>query len=447
MRVEFLVRGKKAKAAFEDVALPEGVTRKPGTYKAKGGELYFFTFGAEGNTLDAAERLARVRDSLPSDQNVKLLEDGASAKFGENLYPLFSDFERGLREAFVIATCAVKGNFDASFVKDVESNELSKLEKKLFLDHEFRDKVAAIGTDNLLSKDDIVEQVAALVENTPWDALFDEGDMPSLRTNFREIRDRRNDVMHFHRMRLETFRSTKSLLKKVNAEIDACIERMHTDVDYPKKRAENAREAVRIIDANEAAGSVSVRSLAEAMNAMTERYASLSGVTGLNAAIAEMANVNGLSTSITGAVDIGGVNKVLTDAVNTGAIAMLSSNSASLEAANKVLDEQRTMYSGILSSMPMLKMNHVFDLMEEPSALQETRSKLLESMEPSLKQIQAASASLIEMTNSSFVAGMNYGALFGAVENDGLDDPADNDDSGLDQPDSSLSDDSDASEE
>ena len=181
MRVEFLVRGKKAKAAFEDVALPEGVTRKPGTYKAKGGELYFFTFGAEGNTLDAAERLARVRDSLPSDQNVKLLEDGASAKFGENLYPLFSDFERGLREAFVIATCAVKGNFDASFVKDVESNELSKLEKKLFLDHEFRDKVAAIGTDNLLSKDDIVEQVAALVENTPWDALFDEGDMPSLR--------------------------------------------------------------------------------------------------------------------------------------------------------------------------------------------------------------------------------------------------------------------------
>lgn len=446
MRVEFLVRGKKAKAAFEDVALPEGVTRKPGTYKAKGGELYFFTFGAEGNTLDAAERLARVRDSLPSDQNVKLLEDGASAKFGENLYPLFSDFERGLREAFIIATCAIKGNFDAKSVKDVEGDGLKELETKLFFDHEFREKVAAIGANSLLTKDDIIEQVASLVEYTPWDALFDEGDMPSLRANFKEIRDRRNDIMHFHRMSLETYRSTKALLKKANAEIAACIDRMHTDVDYPKKKAENAREAVRIIDAN-AAVRASVSGLVDAVASMTERYASLSGVTGLSAAITEMAKVDGLSASAANAVDIGGLNKALAGAVNTGAIATLSSNPAFLEAANKVAEQQRAMYSEMLANMPMLKSSHVFDHMEGLGALQATRSKLLESKGPSLIQIQATSASLIEAANSSFVAGMNYGALFGAVENDGLDDSNDNDDSGLDEPDSSLADGSDASEE
>lgn len=445
MRVEFLVRGKKTKAAFEGVSLTAGVTRKPGSYKAKGGELYFFTFEAEGNTLDAAERLARVRDSLPSDQNVKLLEDGASAKFGENLYPLFSDFERGLREAFIIATCAIKGNFDAKSVKDVEEDGLKELETKLFYDHEFRGKVAAIGANNLLTKDDIIEQLASLVEHTPWDALFDGDDMPSLRANFKEIRDRRNDIMHFHRMSLETYRSTKALLKKVNAEIAACIERMHTDVDYPKKKAENARKAVRIIDAN-AAARASMGGLADAVTSMTERYTNLSGATGLNAAIATMASVNGLSASIAGAVDIGGVNKALADAMNVGAIATLSSNPAFLEAANKVAEEQRTMSSRILSSMPTPKMSHVFDHTEELNVLQGTRGKLLESMGPSLEQFQATSASLIEAASSSFVAGMNYGVLFGAVENGGLNDSNDNDDSGLDEPDSSLADDSDAIE-
>lgn len=155
-------------------------------------------------------------------------------------------------------------------------------------------------------------------------------------------------------MSLETYRSTKALLKKVNAEIAACIERMHTDVDYPKKKAENAREAVRIIDAN-AAVRASVSGLADAMASMTERYASLSGATGLNSAIATMASVNGLSTSIADAVDIGGVNKALADIVNTGAIATLSSNSSLQEAAYKVAEEQRTMYSGTLSSMPTPK--------------------------------------------------------------------------------------------
>ncbi len=41
-------------------------------------------------------------------------------------------------------------------------------------------------------------------------------------------------------------------------------------------------------------------------------------------------------------------------------------------------------------------MGHVFDHMEELSALQETHSKLLESMGPSLKQIQSTSASMIQ---------------------------------------------------
>lgn len=91
-------------------------------------------------------------------------------------------------------------------------------------------------------------------------------------------------------------------------------------------------------------------------------------------------------------------------------------------------------------------MGHVFDHMEELSALQETHSKLLESMGPSLKQIQATSASMIQAANSSFVASMNYGALFSTDENDGLNDSSDNDDFGLDESDSSLADDSDASE-
>lgn len=433
MRVEFLVRGKKAKASFESASLPEGVKCTPGTYKAKGGELYFFSFETEGNALASAARLACVRDSLPASQNVKLLEDGASAKFGENLYSLFSDFERRLREAFIIATCAIKGNFDAKSVKGVEDADLKEFETKLFFDHEFRNKVVAIGSNNLLSRDDIVDQVAALVEHTPWDALFDEGDMPTLRSCFKEIRDRRNDVMHFHRMSFDTYRNTKVLLKKVNAEIDDCIERMRADVDYPKKRADNAWEAVHIIDANDAAvAEARMRGFADAYSAMIERYASLSGASGLSASVADTVNLAGLGAPVA-------------SLANMETLAALASNSNFAKTANKMAADWQERYGKLVSAAVTPKMGHVIAQLDTET-WREAQNKMLESIEPSLKQIQGASASMIEAANSSFIVGMNYGALFGSVEDGGLDDSDDDDGSGLNEPGSSLADDFGANE-
>ena len=120
MKIAFLIRGSDIKDQLRNIALPEGVSRTIGTYQAEGGNLFFIHFSMDGNTLANARVLVKFRDILPNSGNVRILRDEASAKFCELLYPHFCRFERSLREAITIATCAVQGNFDDKRVVEME---------------------------------------------------------------------------------------------------------------------------------------------------------------------------------------------------------------------------------------------------------------------------------------------------------------------------------------
>lgn len=120
MRLSFLIQCNSTKNEYANASLPDGVTRAIGTYKAEGGDLFFISFSIEGDTIGNARVLAALRDSLPAGDNVRMLKDGASAKFCELLYPHFCRFEKGLREAITIATCAEQGNFDDPRVVEIE---------------------------------------------------------------------------------------------------------------------------------------------------------------------------------------------------------------------------------------------------------------------------------------------------------------------------------------
>lgn len=250
MKISFLVRGNKAREGFEGIALPDAVTRTIGIYKAEGGDLFFISFAMDANTISNARILASFRDSLPGGADVRTLQDEASAKFCELLYPHFCRFEKGLREAITVATCAEKGNFDDKSIVDLEEKlTLEQLYKVLFIDGRFV-KDARNLTKGDFTRDDIIARISALIERQPWNVLFSDDDMPTFREKHALIKDRRNDVMHYHKMNEAVFDETRELLKSVNAEIDAYLEGVRNDVTYPKARAESARVAAQMLCEN-----------------------------------------------------------------------------------------------------------------------------------------------------------------------------------------------------
>ena len=92
MKISFLVRGKESREGFEGIDLPDAVTRTIGIYKAEGGDLFFISFTMDANTIGNARILASLRDRLPIGADVRMLQDEASAKFCELLYPHFCRF-------------------------------------------------------------------------------------------------------------------------------------------------------------------------------------------------------------------------------------------------------------------------------------------------------------------------------------------------------------------
>ncbi len=247
MKLAFLIRDNDVKSEYANASLPDGVTRTVGTYSAEGGDLYFVSFAMDGNTIGNARILATLRDSLPDGAEVRTLLDEASAKFCELLYPHFCRFEKGLREAIVVATCAEQGNFDDKNVVDVEERlTLEQLYNVLFVDGRFVKETRNLTKGNF-TRDDLIASISALNENPLWNVLFSNDDMPTFRERRTEIKDRRNDVMHYHRMTGTVFDETRDLLKKVNDEIDAYLEHVRSDVTYPKSKAENARVAAQML--------------------------------------------------------------------------------------------------------------------------------------------------------------------------------------------------------
>ena len=61
------------------------------------------------------------------------------------------------------------------------------------------------------------------------------------------IKDRRNDVMHYHKITEDIFDSTRGLMKMVNDEIGQYLDRVRDDISYPKAKAGDAKMAAKMI--------------------------------------------------------------------------------------------------------------------------------------------------------------------------------------------------------
>lgn len=248
MQTSFLVRGEEKLRAFKSVKLLNGAVLKDGIYHAEGGDLYYITLEVEGRSLGSARILARTRDAMPLGADVHILCDDASTKFGELLYRGICEFERGIRTAFTIAMCSDFGQFDDEWVTSLKSKNLGELKDYLLYDEALQNAVKSRARS--MTKDDLLTLIQGMSELSPWNKFFGEGVMRTAKAGFKSIVLLRNDVMHFHTITEEVFDSGRKLLSCANREIKDYISDSLSDVDYPRRKAPEAREALVKINEN-----------------------------------------------------------------------------------------------------------------------------------------------------------------------------------------------------
>lgn len=369
MKIVFLVRGNETKTAFASVSLPDGIGRKIGTYGTDDGDLHFVDFSVDGDTLTNARKLATLRDELPLGEDIRMLRDEASAKFCELLYPHFCRFEKGLREAITIATCAEQGNFDDKHVLELEERlSLEALYNLLFVDRKFVKNVQSLTKGNF-TREELEAGLGDLDEKIPWDVLFGPDDMPTIRKNRIEIKDRRNDVMHYHKITEEVFDKTRSLVKTANNEIDLYLNRVRGDISYPRAKAGDARVAAQMINQSYADMLEGIQSSLDysGIAALNDSFSSISR------AVAESADLSAMTN-----------------------FARLTSNMGSFnlsQAAQQAVSQQTVgLSTGVTKALSSLKINM-------PKIDVNMESTIQQALEP-LRASQNAMAAAASFTNS-----------------------------------------------
>ena len=225
MRIVFLVQGKDSIGRFRSFERPEGVDIElDAGYGEDGDNLFIVGYAAAGTSLEAARKMADLRDRLLEGNSAQILVDEPSGRFCEDLYKRFDRFERTLRCVLRLALCSEKGRFKDELIADLEFHSLEKIHSGWLCSDEFQRSVRSLTAQGKgstgFSKEQLVRLVDEAENETVWGSFFPPDAMPTVRERFKDIQGYRNDVMHFHRVTHTRYREALNLVEKANRELD-----------------------------------------------------------------------------------------------------------------------------------------------------------------------------------------------------------------------------------
>ena len=197
-------------------------------------------------TFENAKRLSDLNTKVTSQFHPVVLVNDSAAFYNKKLYPIVNEFERALRKALYLKGSLHKGEKAVENLKDLETKEFGKLFDLLFTDDDFikRVKEQVNSKSWNYSKNEILDSIKDLTENTLWDLLFTEPQILSKR--FVEVRKYRNAVMHAHNIDFETYDKAKDLFQAINKELRSEINRIVKQSDELTDYSEVIHNAIAI---------------------------------------------------------------------------------------------------------------------------------------------------------------------------------------------------------
>lgn len=196
---------------------PEGI--KTTWTQMENTDNWIVSYSLPRESFENAKRLSDLNLFVTERYNPTVLVNDSAALYNKRLYPIVNEFERLLRKTLYLKGTLHQGEKAVANLKNLEEQEFGKLFDLLFADDDFIKEVKERVNSKSwkYSKNEILESIQKLSENTLWDLLFTEPHI--LRERFVEVRKYRNAVMHAHNIDTDTYDNAKNLFLTINKEL------------------------------------------------------------------------------------------------------------------------------------------------------------------------------------------------------------------------------------
>lgn len=228
---------------YEDVKKYSVDNVKSEIQKIDGTEYFIAIYSVSGENEENAKVLSRVNEYIIEKFCPTVLTNESSAYFNKILFPYVNEFERKLRKLLYLKSI-VNGSEKASEnIRDLEDKDLGKIFELLFTDEQFVKNVKSKVNDKTwqFTKNEVVESIQTLTEDTLWDLLMGHETIAKLRNNYIKVKGYRNNVMHAHNIGMKTFFESKKMFIEINNQLDEEIAKVITHPDKVKEETKKVR--------------------------------------------------------------------------------------------------------------------------------------------------------------------------------------------------------------
>lgn len=262
MIVEYLIDKDEYKTLLSDdiFKASNGLTVDNKSTKYKGKENHILRLSVSGESLKNAEALSEIAERIKSIFNNKnnkvryrLLINEPAQYFVKELYPLVCEFETRLREFIHGVLFDVEGKANDGIIKKMKSakifkrgmiengnlfelSDLGMIIDFLFSNNELSDEIKDYtGSNQNYSREDLIELIKNFDKHTIWEDFFKEDFSDSiLPEKLKEIKEYRNDVMHFHDISYERYLKAEKILKECIKDLKKQINKKIIIKDSPE---------------------------------------------------------------------------------------------------------------------------------------------------------------------------------------------------------------------
>lgn len=239
MKQEYLFVEDTHKAEVESYK-PENV--RCSIQNIEDSSCWIAVYEASGENLQSAKTLSKTNGYITSKFNPTILTNESAAYFNKSLYPYFNEFERKLRKLLYLKSALQHDATDSQVIKELESKDLGTIFELLFTDAQFiKDVKKNINEKSWqFTRDELINTINNLSENTVWDSLIGHETISILRSDFIRVKNYRNDVMHAHNMDAASYASALGIIKKINDQLDDELNKLVKSPEPPTESSEKS---------------------------------------------------------------------------------------------------------------------------------------------------------------------------------------------------------------
>ncbi len=223
MKLEYLCKNENYKDIIDSLDFNEKITFK----EDKTNELCILSFEMASESKDSAKILSDTKAKISEcsiGNDMFLLVDESSEYFNKELYPLYNKFERLLRKVLYLVSTRENNSSAFDIAKQLETFDFGKIYENVFISKNFNDSIKRYINNKLRSKNELIEEIRKLEEDTIWNALFKDCNN-FISNHFLEIREHRNDIMHAHNISYLSYTNALKIIKKANNILEEVIKK------------------------------------------------------------------------------------------------------------------------------------------------------------------------------------------------------------------------------